>query len=231
MRGWLRLVACLLGLTLATVTAGTGTAAADTPGRNPVILVHGWLGKPSDMQVMADNLQRAGYRTYLAEIPGQNNITNAYSIADLVAKVRRETGARHVDLVSHSMGGLSTRYYVKFLGGVDVVTNYVSFGTPQYGYQPACLVLLDDLGAQMCPSSSFLAALNAGDDTPGPVAYTSMWSSKDTPGAARLDGGACLHEIPGVDHAAEPTSPAFIDAVLSALAGHCPGQYVYLPIT
>lgn len=231
MRRWLRLVACLLGLTLATVTSGTGTAAAVTPPHNPVILVHGWLGHPSDMQVMANSLQQAGYPTYLAEIPGQNNITNAYFIAELVAKVRQETGASHVDLVSHSMGGLSTRYYVKFLGGVDVVDHYVSFGSPQYGYQPACALLLDDLGAQMCPSSSFLAALNAGDDTPGPVAYTSMWSSLDTPGAAKLDGGACLHEIPGVDHAVEPTSQAFIDAVLSALAGHCPGQYVYLPIS
>jgi triacylglycerol lipase len=223
MRRWLRLVSCLLGLTLVTAVAGTATAAA-APPRNPVILVHGWTGKPSDMQVMADALQRAGYRTYLAAIPGENNITNAYFLEDLVARVRTETGASHVDLVSHSMGGLSTRYYIKFLGGVDTVTNYVSFGTPQQGYQPACLLLLDDLGAQMCPSNPFLIRLNAGSETPGPVAYTSMWSSKDTPGAALLHGRACLHEVPGgVEHPAEPQSPAFIDAVLSALAGHCPG--------
>lgn len=225
MRVWLRLVSCLLGLTLVTATAGTATAAAATPPRNPVILVHGWLGQPSNMQVMADSLQRAGYRTYLAQLPGSNNITNGYAIAELVAKVRSETGASHVDLVGHSMGGLSTRYYIKFLGGLDTVTHYVAFGTPQYGYQPACALLLDDLGAQMCPTSSFLAQLNAGNDAPGPVVYTSMWSTKDTPGAARLQGRACLHEIPGVDHAAEPNSPAFIDAVSSALADHCPGYW------
>jgi triacylglycerol lipase len=213
------------------VTAGAVTAVADTPPRNLVILVHGWRSQPSDMQVMANNLERAGFRTYLADLPGQNNVTNAYAIAAIVDQARRQTGAGHVDLVSHSMGGLSTRYYLKFLGGVHVVDHYVSLGTPQYGFLPACLLLLDFLGAQMCPSSNFLARLNGGDDTPGPVAYTSMWSSKDTPGAARLDGGACLREFPGIDHSAEPSSPVFIDAVRSALAGHCPGQYVSLPIT
>lgn len=219
----------VLGLVL--VVAGATPAAADPPRRDPVILVHGWFAQPSDLGTMGDSLRQAGYPVYLASIPGQDNITNAHFIAHLVDRVLRETGADHVDLVSHSMGGLSTRYYVKFLGGAAVVDDYVSMGAPQYGLPSACLLLLDDLGAQMCPSSAFLAQLNAGDDTPGSVSYTTMWSTQDTQGIARLDGGACFDEIPGVAHASEPSSPAFIAAVLTALGGTCPGQFVNLPIT
>jgi triacylglycerol lipase len=204
-------------------------AGADEPNRGPVILVHGWGGSAANMAVMRDAFTAAGYPTYTIDLPGQNNITNGHAIAGLVQTVKAETGAAKIHLVGHSMGGLSARYYLKRLGGVDNVRTYVSMGTSQYGYRPACLLGEQD-GGQMCPSSSFLRELNADDDTPGAVAYSTLRSTRDTPHITRLDGGACFHEIAGVKHSDEPESPLFIEAALAAVGGTCPGSNVDLPI-
>ncbi|WP_020574532.1 esterase/lipase family protein [Actinopolymorpha alba] len=222
-----------LVLTLSAAPTATATTAPTTTGsgtaREPVILVHGFLATSINMAVMKRSFEDAGYPAYTLDLPGANNIENAHAIARLVDHLRTTTGASKVSLVSHSMGGLSTRYYLKRLGGTAHVRSYVAFGTPQYGFAPACLLLLDDLGKQMCPSSGFLADLNAGDDTPGDVAYTTMRSSLDSPDTYLLDGGACFHEIPGVVHDLEPASGAFFEAALSAVEGRCPGTFVTLP--
>ena len=181
------------------------------------------------MAAMRDAFIAAGYPAYTIDLPGQENVANARAVADLVRAVKAQTGAAKVHLVGHSMGGLSTRHYLKRLGGAADVRTYVSMGTSQYGYGPACLLGERD-GGQMCPSSRFLRELNAGDDTPGAVAYSTFRSTKDTPNITRLDGGACFHEIAGVDHAAEPTSALFIQAALAAVGGACPGSHVDLAI-
>ena len=208
----------------------TGVAApAAEARREPVILVHGWAGSAGDMSAMRDAFTAAGYPAYTVDLPGQNNLVNAQVIADLVDRVRAQTGAARVDLVGHSMGGLSARWYLKRLGGVDKVRTYVSMGTSHYGYLPACLLGEQD-GGQMCPFNPFLWDLDAGDDTPGEVAYTTIRSTKDAADVTRLDGGACFHEIAGVEHPDEPRSPVFIAAALAAVGDACPGTLINLPI-
>jgi len=208
----------------------TTAAHAAEPQREPVILVHGWAGSGADMTAMRDAFAAAGYPAYTVDLPGQNNIVNAGTIAAVVSSVRAQTGAAKVNLVGHSMGGLSTRWYIKYLGGAETVRSYVSMGSPQYGYLPACLLGEQD-GGQMCPFSGFLRDLNAGDDTPGALPYTTIRSTKDTADVTRLDGGACFHEIAGVEHPDEPRSPDFIAAALTAVGGTCPGTFVTLPAT
>lgn len=215
-------------LFLATVLPASA-AQADEVRREPVILVHGWAGAATDMTAMRDAFTAAGYPTYTVALPGQNNLVNAQVIADLVHSIRAQTGAAKANLVGHSMGGLSARWYLKRLGGVDEVRTYVSMGSPQYGYLPACLLGEQD-GGQMCPLNPFLWDLDAGDDTPGEVAYTTIRSTEDAADVTRLDGGACFHEIAGVEHPDEPRSPAFIAAALAAVGGTCPGTLINLPI-
>ncbi|WP_433325269.1 esterase/lipase family protein [Spirillospora sp. CA-294931] len=186
----------------------------------PVILVHGWYGSASNMTDLATALNQAGYRAYTINLPGQENVANARAIGDLVTKARNETGAAKVSLVGHSMGGLSTRHYIKFMGGTNTVRAYVSMGTGQHGYQPACS-LGEWFGGQMCPTNKFILDLNAGDQTPGDVAYTTLYSTKDE-AKEPLVGAWCSREIPDVNHADEPKSPLFIDATKKALSGVCP---------
>jgi len=206
----------------------TSAAFADEVRPEPVILVHGWAGAGSDMSALRDAFTAAGYPAYTLDLPGQNNVVNAHAIADLVHSVRARTGAAKVHLVGHSMGGLSMRWYIKRLGGAGEVSTYVSMGSPQYGYFPACLLGEQD-GGQMCPLNPFLRDLNEGDDTPGDIAYTTVRSTKDAADVTRLDGGACFHEIVGVEHADEPRSAPFIAAALAATGGACPGTFVDLP--
>ncbi len=218
--------------TAAPADPATGQQAPATAARassEPVIMVHGWRGKGAEFAPMQQAFDAAGRPAYTIDLPGQNNVTNAHAIAELVSKVRAETGAAKVNLVAHSMGGISSRHYVKFLGGIQTVRNYVSIGSPQQGYLPGCLLVRDDLGAQMCPFNQFMKELNAGDDTPGDVGYTTLRGDDEIEAITRLDGGACHAYIPGVSHGQQPGSPEVFAAVRSAIDGSCPGRFVGAP--
>lgn len=217
---------CLAVLLTAPAAHASGPTA---PAREPVIVVHGWTGSGAAMSPLRDAFAAAGHPAYAIDLPGEDNVVNARAIADLVTVVKADHAADRVHLVGHSMGGHSARYYVKRLGGTAHVRTYVSMGTGHYGFLPACL-LAEDAGGQMCPTSGFLRDLNAGDDTPGPVAYTALRSSRENARQQRLDGGACLHEVADVDHRDEPAHPAFIRAALAAVEGICTGSFVDLPV-
>lgn len=146
---------------------------------DPVIFVHGWHGSTSSFANMVSRFKADGYTdlelynwTYNSD---QSNATTARLLAAKVDSVLAATGAAHVDIVSHSMGGLSTRYYAKNLGGDAKIDAWVSLGGPNHGtttaygcFSAACV--------EMRGGSTFLAALNSGDETPGAPRYAT-WSS------------------------------------------------------
>jgi triacylglycerol lipase len=125
------------------------------------------------------------------------------------------------------MGGLSSRWFVKFLRRTVVVEHYVSLGTPHYGLSEACLAPLA-YGGQMCPGSAFLRRLDAGDDTPGTTRYTSIASYDDRVvpvASSRLDGGACLIRDAGVTHGRLVTDARVYKQVAYTLMGRCPPAF------
>ncbi|MEV6692966.1 alpha/beta fold hydrolase [Micromonospora sp. NPDC051196] len=157
---------------------------------NPVIVVGGLSGFAAVYEPLAARLRADGYRVWIYELPklGLGDITvSAGSLRNFVGQVRSSTGAAKVDLVAHSEGGLVSRYYIKNLGGGGIIGRYVSLGTPQYGTYVANLLAFLGLGScagivacqQMTIGSSFLAALNAGDDTPGSVRWTTVRTWQD----------------------------------------------------
>lgn len=107
-----------------------------------------------------------------------SNDAIAREIRDRVDSVRAATGAAKVDLVTFSMGGVSSRYYIKTLGGEPRVDAWVSVAGPNHGTETA-----NQCPATACveirPGSAFLTALNAGDETPGSVRYATWWSPCD----------------------------------------------------
>ncbi|MEP6640053.1 MAG: alpha/beta fold hydrolase [Chloroflexota bacterium] len=212
------------------VAVPANSLAAATP--DPVLLIHGWQSDGSAWAVMVQRFADLDGRTVVAvTLPGNDNIVNGRYIRDRVAALKSDDPAwAHLDIVGVSMGGLSARYYLKSLNGTARVDAYASLGTPQYGIWPACL-LFQSAGGQMCPTSSFLKALNLGDDTPGSVRYMTLWGAADTTvpqSATRLDGGACYATVPNVVHTAYEEDANVFSAVVQAIDGGdgwCPGTF------
>lgn len=216
----LAMAALLLEISPAGVTSTT-----DAASKVPVILVHGFDGSPAGFDVMAERLRRRGHTVVAMDLPGNDNVANAKAIRDLVA----DKGWTKVAIVGHSMGGLSSREWIRFYGGRRVAVTYVSLGTPQQGLVVACIAEPAN-GGQMCPDSAFLRKLNAGDETPGALSWTSVASTKDelVPVAAtRLAGGACNVRVTGPSHSGLLTDAATFRIVAYAIDGKpCPGTFV-----
>lgn len=204
----------LLALVLALGLAA-GTFAAPAPAgaqvvRDPILFVHGWNSSSSAWNTMIDRFVAAGYpRNRLMAITynsNQSNVTIANQVRDAANTLRSQTGAARVDIVTHSMGGLSSRYYLKNLGGTSVVDEWVSLGGPNHGTSWAYLCWLFSAGCRdMIPNSSFLNNLNANDETPGGVRYGTFWSSCDeviNPDSSVLLSGATNVGVGCLGHSA-----------------------------
>lgn len=155
--------------------------------KNPVVLVHGYLDNTSEFGrsnfgALKDYLISQGWsdvRILQYSNPTGSNIPNANELKAFVDNVLLETGSEKVDIVAHSMGGLSSRYYIKNLQGVDKVGALVTLGTPHYGTNTALTVSLTGGGREMIPGSRFLNDLNSGDLTPGNIHYSSVYTYSD----------------------------------------------------
>ena len=213
----------VVAIVIALIAVATVAPAAAVAGPHPVLLVHGYRGDPGTWQDMKAYLERAGRTVYAIDLSSENNVTNARAIRDTL----QARGWSKVDLVGQSMGGLSSRWFTKFLADGITVDAYVSIGTPQYGLWSTC-ILPNGYGGQMCPSGWFLDQLNAGDDTPGDTYWTTIFSTGDQyvpNGRSRLDGGACFVQVEGVGHNGMDNDPAVMAATLAGIDKRCAGTF------
>jgi len=187
--------------------AGGGGKSAEANHVNPILFVHGFTGSASAWNTMKPRFQADGWEAnHLMAISYnsyQSNVTTANVIANAVTTLRNNTGAAKVDIVTHSMGGLSTRYYLKNLGGQAFVDEWVSLAGPNHGtvWAAGCFFLTPC--SQMIPGSSFLNGLNSGDETPGAVNYGTWWSSCDeiiTPDESVILSGATNTHTSCISH-------------------------------
>jgi triacylglycerol lipase len=153
-----------------------------TTTRHPVLFVHGWSSSAGTWNTMVSRFKADGYTDAqlmaFSYNTSQSNATTAQEIATRVDQLLAANGATKVDIVSHSMGGLSSRYYTKNLGGDAKVDAWVSLGGPNHGTTTAS-ACFSTACAEMRIGSSFLAALNSGDETPGVPRYATWWSACD----------------------------------------------------
>ena len=164
--------------------AGDGPVAPpEKTARQPIVLVHGLGGSAADWNPVLARLRLDGWidrelaaATYSSSI---SNTSIAAQLSDRIDSVLAATGWDRVDLVTYSMGGLSSRYYLKSLGGAARVDAWVSIAGPNHGTQTATQCAQFPACAEAVPGSAFLTALNAGDETPGDVRYATWWSPCD----------------------------------------------------
>jgi triacylglycerol lipase len=132
----------------------------------------------------------------------QSNATTASQISFKVDSILNATGAAKVDIITHSMGALSARYYVRNLGGAGKVDALITLGGANHGTNTA-LFCADASCIEMRPNSSFLTALNSVDESWGSPRYATWWSDCDeviSPHSSALLLGATNNQTACLQH-------------------------------
>ncbi|MDG9702686.1 triacylglycerol lipase [Streptomyces sp. DH37] len=175
-----------LALALQAPSPAAATAASPTaygPGSDPILFVHGWSSSGSVWNTMAGRFRADGWpSTHLRQWSydtGQSNATTAQQVAAEVDRLLAATGASRVDVITHSMGGLSSRHYAKNLGGAAKIDAWVSLGGPNHGTDTANACFQTSC-TEMRIGSRFLTDLNSGNETPGSPRYATWWSPCDS---------------------------------------------------
>ena len=194
-------------------TAAAGSAPVASP--DPIVFVHGF-GENGARSFFRTSFLRDGVpsdRMFAFDYDAGNDRTPSNKvIATRLGNFIRDTvlprtGATRVDIVAHSMGSLSSRWCIKFGRCEGLVDDWVSLGGPNHGMllPLGCFIVHrgDDACPEMIVGSRFLTDLNRGDETPGPVSYTTVRSTSDdvvrVSGTVPLDG-ATNHTLRGLDH-------------------------------
>ncbi|OKK17705.1 lipase [Streptomyces sp. CB00455] len=210
------LPALLLALaSLAPAPAQAPAAAAP----DPVVFVHGWSAEGSAWDEMAGRFRADGWPadrldqwTYDSS---RTNATTAALLAEEIDRVLAATGAAKVDIITHSMGALSARRYLKNLAGGSKVDAWVSLAGPNHGTDTARLCA-GVACREMRPGSAFLNDLNSGDETPGPSRYATWGSPCDiviNPDSSVALAGAVNHTTRCLSHGQLRTDPTVFGEV------------------
>lgn len=132
-----------------------------------------------------------------------SNATTAATIAQRVTDLKAATGAAQVAIVTHSMGTLSARYYVRNLSGEGNVSAIISLAGANHGTNTAYFCLSAVSCQEMIPGSAFLTALNSEDETWGAPRYATWWSPCDeviNPDSSILLSGATNTQTACISH-------------------------------
>jgi triacylglycerol esterase/lipase EstA (alpha/beta hydrolase family) len=175
---------------------------------HPVIILHGVTDTKQGSYDFGASLRRDGFTVYTPTLPvsGMDGVDrNVEFLEKYVAEVMRQTGAKKVDLIGHSQGGVTIQAFVR-AGNADLVDSAISIGAPHHGVAGFWRPLLDAVRGskflqwaapkglvELDNRGELINRMTAGDETPGNVRYTSIYS-KDADGlvipadSAHLEG-------------------------------------------
>ncbi|RCW39970.1 triacylglycerol lipase [Halopolyspora algeriensis] len=211
-------------VTVAVASALTPTSASADPGHEPVVFVHGWMGADWNWTYFVDSFGSDGWSDEDLHVWyydwSQSNVATAEQLASEVDRVLETTGADRVDLITHSMGGLSSRHFLKFLGGTAQVDDWVSIGGPNHGTNAAYACWTTSC-QEMRYGSGFLTDLNAGDETPGEVDYATLRSPCDeviNPDSSTALAGARNAQVSCIGHISLLSSDEVYESVRDFIA-------------
>lgn len=155
--------------------------------------MHGTAGNAQTWAPFVPELRRAGYCVFAPNYGDSGfGIIGVYAtapvrdsarwLAGYVDRVLGKTGAKKVAIVGHSQGGMMPRYYIRFLGGAQKVSELIGLAPSNHGTATP----LAHVVAAICPAcrdqiagSEFMQELNAGRDTEPGVDYTVVSTALD----------------------------------------------------
>lgn len=133
------------------------------PENLPILLVPGWMGRSLDMMALKERFLRDGWdekEVFPLEFidPVGSSVEHADELKEAIQNLLLETGAREVDIVAHSMGGLAVWVLLQEEGVLLPVRRVVFLATPFQGTVTAHLAWGEG-GPEMIPGSDFLQGL------------------------------------------------------------------------
>jgi triacylglycerol lipase len=238
-------IAIVVTVVVTVTRPSTKPVSQQDPG--PVLLIPGYGGSTTSLNVLAAFLRGKGKDVTVVSLPdgGQGDLNvQAQTLASSVDTVLRRTGADSVDVVGYSAGGVVARLWVRDHGGASRARRVITLGSPQHGTDVAGLAgsLLPGACPVACqqlePSSSLLAGLNSGDETPPGPTFVSVWTTHDDvvlpPDSASLQGAldltvqsVCPNDQ--VQHSGLPTDPTVEAITIAELAAGPPVAGVSCP--
>ena len=188
-----------------------------------MLLVHGFRGSSSGWHALEASLRAHGYRD--AEIDAidyaddASNVDVAREIAAEADALRARTGASRIDVVTHSMGAISSRYWMDHLGGAAHVDAWVSLAGVNEGtvWAYGCYVLAPC--REMVPTSSVLDGLHTSVRS-ATTRYGAWWSPCDDAVIPRTNAelpGARNVETACLDHTEMRSDPQVLSQVVQFL--------------
>ena len=166
----------------------------------PILFVHGYNGNSSTWTTMYNRFIADQYIS--AELVNwtydynKSNRTTAALIKAKVDSILNATGATQVNIITHSMGTISVRYYIDSLGGASKVHAFAGLGATNHGTTLAAFCFSTSC-VEMRPNSTLLNHLNQTDETPFGVAYGTWRSPCDeavSPHSSPILNGADINE-------------------------------------
>jgi triacylglycerol lipase len=213
--------------------AGSPAVSADRPG--DVLLVPGYGGSTTALDVLAARIRTAGRTATVVHLAGngtgdlqvQANVLNGYVNQAL------SSGSGPVTVIGYSAGGVVAWLWDVDYDGVTKARQIITLGSPLHGADLAAVGAADvpsecpTACQELVPGSAMLARLQQTAAATRPP-WLSLWTTDDQvvqpPDSARLPGAVNvpLQSIcPGVtiEHGQLPTAPLVVGIVLRTLRG------------
>lgn len=126
----------------------------------PILLVHGFMQTRSSFALLAPRLSGCGLGPiYSINLPALdvNLLHQAQLLSERIDQIRLATGAKTIDVVAHSTGGLAVRLAERGRHA-SRIRRLVTLGTPHHGTQVAHVVF-GPVARDMRPGSDLLLSL------------------------------------------------------------------------
>ena len=207
----------------------TVTSTSDRPG--PVLLIPGYGGGTSGLEVLADQLRAVGRTATVVPIgDGTDDLGEQAEVVDVYVQAALADGAPSVDIVGYSAGGVVARVWASEHDGDQVARRIVTLGSPHAGAEIAAAGAALAPGAcpeacqQLVPGSSLLANLPL--PVSSPPDWLSLWTTQDEvvtpPSSAELAGARnltiqSLCPDAQVAHSQLPTDARVVAVVICAI--------------
>jgi len=228
-------VAAAAGSAVAAVSGG-GASGPGGPPQNrpgPVVLVPGYGGSTSSLDVLAARIRAGGRAATVIQLPGggTGSLLADAAVLDSAVNNYLHQGAPSVDVVGYSAGGVVALIWARHDDGKARARRIVTLGSPFHGTRLAATAEGLAPGAcpaacqQLVPGNPLLDSLGVTDPA-GLPPWLSLWTSDDQvvtpPDSAQLAGAIdvlvqSLCPAARISHSELPTSPVVGAMVLQAL--------------